>query len=197
MRKSRKNEIYETAMALFRERSYESVTVMDICDACGITKKAFYYHYASKEELTAQYFHVTGSAFDWNALKAEEAQGQTPYVELLWKYVGYIIDCGIALGVSMGKAVQQYDISHNLNILSPFTDGPHKNPHNQDEYIAMVERGQRAGQIRADLSAKELLMILFSSVIGLTSHWRSTGGAYDLKAEVRKVFDFVMLPAKV
>ncbi len=195
MRKSRKNEIYETAMALFQKKGYESVTVMDICNACGITKKAFYYHYASKEDLISQYFQITGNEFNWEALKAEESLGSTPYHELLWQYEGYVIDCSIALGVSMGKALQLYDISHSLNIISPFMDGPHKNRIDQSEYISMVERGQTAGQLRADRSAKELLFILFSAVIGLASHWRTMGGAYDLKAEVRKIFDFVMLPA--
>lgn len=197
LRRNRKNEIYETAMALFQEKGYETVTVMDICEACGITKKAFYYHYASKEVLIAQYYHVTGNAFDWGKLREQEALGELPYIELLWQYEGYIIDCGIRLGVSMGNAVLLYDISHNLNIYSPYPEGPYKNPTNQDDYISMVQRGQQAGQIRNDRSAQELLFVLFSAVVGLSTHWRTTGGAYDLKKEVRRIFDFVMLPPSV
>lgn len=196
MRKSRKREIYETAMELFQERGYEAVTVLDICEACGITKKAFYYHYASKEELLALFYSVLCDDFDWEALKREEALSETNYLDLLWKQESYIIDASIKLGVSMGNALHQYDYRLHLNIYSPFIEGPYSIEPSQKEYLSMVERGQQAGQIRADRSAKELLFVLFSSVIGLGSHWRSTGGAYDLKAEVRKIFDFVMLPPR-
>ena len=194
MRKSRKNEIYETAMKLFQERGYEDVTVMDICEACGITKKAFYYHYSSKEELISRYFDVVCRTFDWEALKEEEKKSDANYLELLWKQESYIVDATIRLGVSMGHAIVQYDVNHHLNIHSPYTDGPYRNISDQNEYVSMVARGQQAGQIRADQSAEELLFVLFSAVIGLTSHWRSTDGAYDLKAEVRRIFDFIMLP---
>lgn len=194
MRKNRKNEIYEIAMRLFQEKGYETVTVVDICEACGITKKAFYYHYASKDELLSQYFTLLCDDFDWEALKEEEQKPDANYIELLWKYEGYVVDGTIRLGSGLGQALHQYDISHNLNIYSPYTEGPHRLQSNQDEYIAMLKRGQQAGQIRSDRSAQDLLFFLFSAAIGLGSHWRSTNGAYDLKSEIRRIFDFVMLP---
>ena len=193
MRKNRKNEIYETAMSLFEERGYEAVTIMDICEACGITKKAFYYHYVSKEEILSQYYIVESDEFDWEELKREEVCPDVNYIELLWKRESTLIDSTIRLGMNMGQAFSQYNRRY-ANSGSPFVEGPFRNISNQDEYMAMVARGQAAGQVRSDRPAEELLFVLFSAVIGLSSHWRNTGGAYDLKAEVRRIFDFVMLP---
>lgn len=193
MRKSRKNEIFETAMELFRQNGYDNVSVLDICNACGITKKAFYYHYASKDELAVQYFRATGEAFDWDALKAQEQQPNTNYLELLWQYEGYIVDCGINLGTDLHDTARLYDTHTQLNLYSPFPDGPYKNWTDQSEYIAMVSRGQAAGQIRNDYPAQKLLFFLFSAVIGLSAHWRSAGRTYDLKSEVRQIFDFVFM----
>lgn len=180
-------------MDLFSQKGYDNVSVLDICDACGITKKAFYYHYTSKDELAVQYFQITGEAFDWEALKAQEQLPNANYPELLWQYEGYIIDCGMKLGTDLHNTAQLYDQQNRLNLYSPFPDGPQKNHVDQSEYLAMVARGQAAGQIRDDHSPQELLFFLFSAVIGLSSHWRTVGRTYDLKAEVRRIFDFVFL----
>ena len=46
-----KERILEEAIKLFKEYGYDNVTVMQICDAAKITKRTFYYHYRSKEQL--------------------------------------------------------------------------------------------------------------------------------------------------
>lgn len=197
MRKSRKNEIYETAMALFQNRGYESVTVMDICEACGITKKAFYYHYASKDELLIQYYDVLCSSFDWEELKRLEECPDSGYPDLIWRYEEYLIDGVIHLLSKNGHAFIQYQITHYASIFSPYSEGPYSLQFKQDEYIDLIARGQKAKQIRSDKPAQELFFVLFSAIMGIISHWCCTNGAYDLKTEIRRIFDFVMLPYPV
>jgi TetR/AcrR family transcriptional repressor of nem operon len=46
-----KEEVAEAALALFCERGYHAVTVDDIVQAAGVTKGAFYYYFADKEDL--------------------------------------------------------------------------------------------------------------------------------------------------
>lgn len=41
----------EKAEVLFEENEYDEVTVAQICEACGVTKGAFYHHFSSKDEL--------------------------------------------------------------------------------------------------------------------------------------------------
>lgn len=41
----------EKAIALFKERGTEHVSVKDICDEAGVTRNAFYYHFESKDLL--------------------------------------------------------------------------------------------------------------------------------------------------
>lgn len=47
----RKNEIVESASKLFQSKGYENTTVNDILKDVGISKGAFYYYFASKEEV--------------------------------------------------------------------------------------------------------------------------------------------------
>ncbi|MDQ0300177.1 AcrR family transcriptional regulator [Salibacterium salarium] len=47
----RKTEIMETAINLFSDKGYHFTSVQEITDACGISKGAFYKHFASKESM--------------------------------------------------------------------------------------------------------------------------------------------------
>ncbi len=47
----RKQQILDTATALFGRYGYDRVTVKKVAAACGITEPAVYRHYASKEQL--------------------------------------------------------------------------------------------------------------------------------------------------
>lgn len=42
--------ILDTAGALFAQRGYDATSVADICEQAGVTKGAFYYHFASKQQ---------------------------------------------------------------------------------------------------------------------------------------------------
>ena len=51
MAKNTKEKIRQQAISLFKENGYENVTVLQICKAAGITKRTFYYHFSSKDEI--------------------------------------------------------------------------------------------------------------------------------------------------
>jgi AcrR family transcriptional regulator len=47
----RKQELLDTAMHLFATKGYDETSVSDVIAAIGVSKGAFYHHYASKEDL--------------------------------------------------------------------------------------------------------------------------------------------------
>lgn len=56
MTKVTDDSIMVTAIKLFKQDGFESVTVNALCRACQITKPTFYYHFKGKEELISRYF---------------------------------------------------------------------------------------------------------------------------------------------
>lgn len=42
------------AMKLFREKGYDAVTVEDICDAAGVSRSSYYFHFDAKEALLGE-----------------------------------------------------------------------------------------------------------------------------------------------
>lgn len=59
-----RNQILDAAVAIFAARGYAAASVNDICQAAGISKGAFYYHFASKQVLFLDLLHRWLAAFE-------------------------------------------------------------------------------------------------------------------------------------
>ena len=46
-----KTRLLEAALSVIRAKGYSATRLEDICDAAGLTKGSFFYHFKSKEEL--------------------------------------------------------------------------------------------------------------------------------------------------
>jgi TetR/AcrR family transcriptional repressor of nem operon len=62
-----RERILNKALFVIRERGLADTSIMDLCEAAGVTKGAFFHHFSSKEELaieaTRYWTKVTGGAF--------------------------------------------------------------------------------------------------------------------------------------
>ena len=54
-RQARRNRIEQTALALFRARGFDQVTVSDVCAAAGVAPATFYRYFGTKEEVVFAY----------------------------------------------------------------------------------------------------------------------------------------------
>ena len=62
-RPSRRHEILEAAVDLLAVQPPDEIAVSDIASHCGMTPAAFYYHFASKDEILDEI--VAGFAAQW------------------------------------------------------------------------------------------------------------------------------------
>lgn len=69
----RREEILETAVALFTERGYEATTTQDLADAVGMRKGGLYYYFESKEELLFRALLRNHEELHRNVMAAVEA----------------------------------------------------------------------------------------------------------------------------
>lgn len=53
-RPSRKEELVEAALTAFNERGFEGTSIGQLSEVTGVSKAAFTYHFASKDELLAE-----------------------------------------------------------------------------------------------------------------------------------------------
>lgn len=85
---STKQSLLNAAFSVIRAKGYTATTVDELCAAAGVSKGAFFHHFASKEELAVaaanQWSAVTGSLFE----EAPYHEADDPLDRLLG-YVGF------------------------------------------------------------------------------------------------------------
>lgn len=58
MEKTTKQKIIDVAIDLFNKRGFKDVSVTEIIEIVGISKRTFYYHFASKEDILEEYYNI-------------------------------------------------------------------------------------------------------------------------------------------
>ena len=53
-----RQEIFESALALFREHGFDATTMQQVADRAGVAKGAAYYYYPSKEAIVQAYYDL-------------------------------------------------------------------------------------------------------------------------------------------
>jgi len=150
-----KEKLLDQGVALFTEQGYHGVGLQDILHSVGVPKGSFYNYFASKEEFGAaainHYIEPFITLLDhwlkrpgldarvalegyFGELSAELERRQFRGGCLLGNLIGEVGDTSETCRLALGKAVHRY----------------------RDKLRIGIERGQREGLFRTDLSAEAM-----------------------------------------
>lgn len=90
--KKTKKALNESFVALLNEKSFDAITVNELCDRAGIRRATFYKHYTDKFDFLAAYVHTLRDRFDtivWSST-VEDSDG-TDYSEYFVAYAMRLI----------------------------------------------------------------------------------------------------------
>jgi AcrR family transcriptional regulator len=148
MTEQTKRALVMAAIKLFAQRSYEHTSVGDISAAAGVTKGAFYHHYASKEDLL---HHIQEAAID----RVIEESGR-------------VVAKGLTAAETLAELIRIQLVvvaEHRDSLLSSVSERKSLDPgrwrlirSKRDQIEALitqaVQRGQDAGEFAGDLDPK-------------------------------------------
>lgn len=178
-----KEKIRRNAIELFKMHGYNNVTVMQICEASGVTKRTFYYHFSSKEEIVDG---IVGHVGKKAELMAEAMLRQESNVGILWAMMrSYAVEAE-----ENGPAITS---QFYINVLQRGGDGAF--PQDMLLYKAVVQsvsNAQRAGEIANKQPAEDVAYALYHALRSATYTWCSSGGRSSLIAEYMHVFQVVL-----
>ncbi len=178
-----KERIRSCAIELFKNNGYENVTVVQICKAVGITKRTFYYHYESKEQL------VSGIT-DYLGIKAEHfvdtLAAQQTNVGTLWALMSVYSINATDYGANIIRQIY-------INLVQGKNEG--KFP--QDMYlyktvVKTINNAKLAGEISNAAAAEDIAFALYHGFRSVTITWASEGGEFDLVSAFRQIFITVL-----
>lgn len=170
-----RQQLIVAAVELFITKGYLETSLRDIADAAGLTTGAFYYHFASKEEVG-----VAIAEQGWPnvaAVLGTYLDGPEPGLENVTRAVFAVTEIVFRDGLQWIG----YFLDHARGHLSPSAREAHRQ--RVEAFTTMVPGALRDGEIRDDISrqeAGELLWVAFTGALLMS-------GALDEKGPA--VFD--------
>ena len=174
-----KKIIIDTAFDLFKEKGYDNVTLNEICEVCGITKTTFYYHLSSKNEIISHFYEEVTSSLADRLLEVMTAEN---YWEQIMALFETLIDCTEKIGpgmlgqmmiMNLQKDEGTFDFDENLTKVA----------------VIIIERAQKAGQIRNQSPALPLYKAAGHAFEGYELIWCIKKGGYNRKTTLRNAFE--------
>ena len=161
----------QAVIQLAREKSYETITVQDICTAAGVSTGSFYHQFRSKDALV----HEAYQNIDWLLTEEFTAESsQLPPLQaldrLLRLYITYVQE-------TIGLIIAQYYevLLKNPNVPRYDPDRPYCR-----EIRRLMMDAIQQGAISRRYDPEYLTWTVMRLVRGLIFDWVIQGGNYDL-----------------
>ena len=81
--KKTKKALHEAFITILAQKSYEDITINELCDTAGVRRATFYKHYSDKVDFLKAYTHSLRDRFDMTIVDLGDAAPTKDY------YIGY------------------------------------------------------------------------------------------------------------
>ena len=185
-----KRKLYGIADRLFSERGFYDVSIEDITDEAGVTKGAFYVHFASKDALISLLIedYVSRSDTDYKAF-LEGLPDDMPCASAMLALAGKIADTlSNSLGCDNMKKVYRM-------LMTESTDTEAVQEYGRDLYAlvrGILEKGLERGEFTSPLSPEALSRHFVMALRGTAFEWCVRYPDYDLKEQVQDYFTILI-----
>ena len=176
MKDNKKNEIREIALNLFRNHTYDSVSVNRIAKEAGISKNTFYYYFSSKEELIMEVFKPELLFDDAVMIKLSSLTKVEDQIRAIYQ-------SAIQYFARLGKPIVKVAIQANLNydFAKNEMPKPSEMPAIAQVIINIFKRAIDEKVIRTDLKPVELMKLSMIVLTGCLQIWATAPHDIDLE----------------
>jgi AcrR family transcriptional regulator len=187
-RERRKREVHDRIFAvareLFTKQGFQATTVDEIAELADVAPATFFNHFQSKQALLEL---MTGEVFEYlHALTTQHLEGEGPSSQ---KLRGFIASAAEGIASSRGVA---RDVLLEFMRSDATPDGPH--PYLQrliEPFVALVEEGQRRGEMRRDYDAAFLAQMAVGMMNSAITNWL-TDPEYPVETGLVEVTEFTL-----
>ena len=169
-RQARRDELLAIAAGLFAEKGFKNTTVRDIADAAGILSGSLYHHFDSKEsmvdEILSTFQEELFAAYD--EILASDDDARTKIER----------PCGCRSRRSTSTRTRSRSSRTRRPTSATFDRFAYlaeRNKQSRQVWVTLLERGRRAGVLRADLDV-ELTYRFIRDTVWVAVRWYRPGG---------------------
>ena len=176
VKETTKEKITRTAYALFKKQGFNQVKVTDICDACHITKPAFYYHFSSKESLLENFY--AGVIEKIQTQSIDFVLADNVWQQLLMVF-DELMEAGNELGVDLNSQLFVINLKQDrgtFNFSRPL----------RELCVALITKAQKQGHIRNTSAPEDLFLSAAFMSAGYEMFWCIKNGQFNRKILVHQ-----------
>lgn len=181
-----KSRISKIALKLFNEKGFTNVTVDEIIEKAASSKGAFYNHFKSKHDIFAEKFKEIDNFYVEELFPKLEKE--TNVVEKLKKFLSMQM---VYIEEDLGWDVVRTIYEQELN---PERKSFFRNPDRPLYHFLyqLFQEGIKNGELRPDLKADEMSIVLVRAMRGILYDWAMKKGEFGLAEEQEQLFDVVI-----
>lgn len=165
--------LYACALELFAKKTYDSVTISDICRAANVSVGNFYHYFSSKASIFQQFSHQMEAQLQDNI---DNSPACTSHREAIIQFFMCIVQARLEMGPALIK---------NLAMIANQPNAEATTTSPMASLDICIKSGQEVGEITKKWSAQEISSFLMTGFWGVDMKWYSTDGGIDLEADTR------------
>ena len=183
--RQRKEQIIRAAIRFFGQDGYHGATLADIAKAAGVTQPGLLHHFPSKAhllmEVLAERDRIDRARFGHPAL----TEAQSPLIPLqeLAKYNETVPGLVQLFTVLVAESIDRQHPAHKF-FKQRYQDIREQN-------ITALKEAQARGEIRSDIAAEDLVVMIFAMMDGLQVQWLLEPEKIDMAALFRMMINMI------
>jgi AcrR family transcriptional regulator len=176
---------------LIADKGIQGLTIKNISKAIGISEPAIYRHFENKNEIILAIISTMKDSTNNELFQIDE---NNPTIEKIKKMIQGHTNRFIN-NPSLTAIIFSEEIFNNHSILAKPIQMMMRR--NQNKMISMIEKGQVAGDVRVDINAEQISLMVIGSFRFLVSKWHIMNFDFDLNKEVNEMLGAIEKVLKV
>ena len=181
----RQNQIIQESIQLIADKGIQGLTIKNISKAIGISEPAIYRHFENKDDIILAIISTMKQNTEEELSHVDE---NNPTIDKIKKMIQGHTDRFIK-NPSLTAIIFSEEIFNNNSILAKPIRIMMKL--NQNKLIAMIEKGQASGDVRVDIQAEQISLMVIGSFRFLVSKWHIMNFDFDLKNDVNEMLNAI------
>ena len=191
MQTERQKEIIEVALELITKKGIQGLTIKNLAKKIGITEPAIYRHYDSKIDILIAILGFFGKNTE-QIFKNELINGGNAIDKIEHLFTKHFTS--FSATPSLVSVIFSEEIFRNEPILiEKISEVIGKN---DKILITIITNGQKNGEIRTDIEATHLSVIIMGSLRLFVKKWQFSAYSYNLPKEGKRLIESIKLLIK-
>jgi len=186
MQTPRQKEIVDTALDLIERRGIQGLTIKNLSKEIGISEPAIYRHFESKADILKAIVALfkANSATMFEQERNKNLTAPEKIEQIFSRHFAAFVSKPALVHVIFSEDVFKTEDSLLISIAGVIR-------HNNEILTEIIREGQRRQELRDDLPAGHLALIVMGSLRLFVKKWQFSNHAFDLRSEGKNLMQSI------